>query len=204
MQVIFVSFLITNYIISSRIEYDCQNGRDTLITCLPFLFIGRPFTLKTKGLKEQGYMTTSDSNYIIFQVQGCNHAQLGMAEFEGDTSKNTYDVVIGGDNNARSFIRNRNTNQELVSSGKAKVLSCDALRYFWVGWAANMIRVGEGNLVGENKLMETPSIDDMDISSVTVTSKSDALWMMEICPGKNIAMKLSAISWQQLSIQMKF
>jgi hypothetical protein len=48
---------------------------------------------------------TTDTNYLEFEVMACNDAHIALTQSPGNTSYNTFEVVIGGWGNTKSVIR---------------------------------------------------------------------------------------------------
>ena len=72
---------------------------------------GRILRAKTPNDYRYGRIWATLNNnvqHLVFKVQACNDAHLALSPILGISSSKTYEVVIGGENNQRSFIRYQN------------------------------------------------------------------------------------------------
>ena len=121
-----------------------------------------------------------DTSSITFDVKACHDARIGL---ESVTKSGEYEVVIGGHNNERNYIRRSNVppDNEVDDRAHPGLLSCFEFRTFWISWQGGEVRVGHGYDVNDISsvfvLWTDPSPFDVDIMGIRTGFGSTGTWI---------------------------
>ena len=91
---------------------------------------------------------------IVVGVTAARDAHIALGQGVENNDKH-WEIVIGGWSDTKSVIRDRKQGRHLVTSHVKDLLSDKEQRPFWVSWADDYIRVGQGTQVGKRELMKT-------------------------------------------------
>ena len=119
------------------------------------------------------HLTVTDRNYIVFSVKLCKDAYITLSEIAGLTLYNTYEIIIGYQENSESLILYERGGERLVTVQTPGILDCNKPELFWVSWDGpiqNSIDVGRGSVVGDRVFMSTPTEHTFRINSVAIAS----------------------------------
>ncbi|ELU10678.1 hypothetical protein CAPTEDRAFT_63764, partial [Capitella teleta] len=105
-----------------------------------------------------------------FSVKACNDAHIALSSNPGFTAEHTYEIVLGGASNKKSFIRNETLSASLVSKDTPGILSCDEYREFWISWEHDMIEVGTGTDTGRDMFMNYAGTSLFPIHGLAVST----------------------------------
>ena len=97
---------------------------------------------------------------FTFAVKANNDVHVTLAGEK--SSANAIEIVLGGWKNTRSQIRCRHQGQA-VASLNGQVLNTTQKNHFWVTWADEVVRVGKGDVVGQEELMRGECPEDRRI-----------------------------------------
>ncbi|XP_017906845.1 PREDICTED: C3 and PZP-like alpha-2-macroglobulin domain-containing protein 8 [Capra hircus] len=76
-------------------------------------------------------------------VRAHNDARVALSPGPQDTA-GMIEIVLGGDQNTRSWISTSKMGEPVASTPTAKILSWDEFRTFWISWHSGLIQVGHG------------------------------------------------------------
>ncbi|OWF48285.1 C3 and PZP-like alpha-2-macroglobulin domain-containing protein 8 [Mizuhopecten yessoensis] len=121
-------------------------------------------------LHDSGLDVTGHTSFT-FQVKACHDAHIALSQDKGVDTKNTYEIVIGGWGDQQSVIRDcKQCAQMDVENHMPHPLSCTQYRPFWISWANNIIRVGQGDIVGKSQFMMWNDTSPHDVNYVAVAT----------------------------------
>lgn len=121
-----------------------------------------------------------DTSSITFDVKACNDATIVL---ESGTEGEKYEVVIGGHNNERNYIRRFDIppDNEVDDRAHPGLLSCFEFKTFWVSWQYGEVRVGHGYDVDDIssvfELWTDPSPFDVQIMGIRTRFRSNGTWI---------------------------
>ena len=101
----------------------------------------------------QFWLSVSGRWFMVFRVQACNDAHIGLAATAGNSENRLYEVVIGGNGNTQSFIRRTRLSSNEAVAETPDILNCNELRTFWIQWENNHVEVGEGSVLNEGRFI---------------------------------------------------
>ena len=130
---------------------------------------------------KHGWIEVGDRTTILFQVRACNDVQIALTAFPGDTSKKTYEVVLGFNNNTKSAIRDVARGKNLLEKTTKNVLHCTKARVFWINWRDGLLQVGRKGEIGKRMFMQIAMADIHTARAVAFSAKSDpgpAMWRL--------------------------
>ena len=132
---------------------------------------------------EYAWTSALDRSYLTFQIRACHDAQLALATLPTVADVLAYQVIIGGWINTKSAIRHRlsygtGLDAEVETVG---ILDCQEARGFWVGWAAQRIAVGYGNIPFEAEFLSYTDTEYRLVTSVGLSTGhgSDGDWFID-------------------------
>lgn len=147
-------------------------------------------SVRVTSLPDHSYNQMSKSiagqNSIVFQVMACRDAHVALTQLFNNLQSPTYEIIIGGNGNRNSFIRDGNTFEEFYRVDSADVLDCNAYRTFWVKWNVDSkIVVGRGAVVGANQFMDWLDPQRRSYSGLTISTYYDqpGLWDFSFVDG---------------------
>ncbi len=135
------------------------------------------------------WIPATHRQHIVLGVKGCQDATLFLPQWwrDPDFIINSYRVILGFNNNARSYIYDH-TNVIKVNMSTPSILSCNEVRYFWVQWRNYLIEVGRGHIVNENRFMawqdNTPTRHDVQAVSLSTAEATYVDWFYSQFIGK--------------------
>ncbi|OWF41917.1 L-rhamnose-binding lectin CSL3 [Mizuhopecten yessoensis] len=123
-------------------------------------------------LDKHGYAVSGNKKSIEFEVKTCNDAHIALMGPTGETGK-MYEIVIGGANNKKSWIRLRKLGAA-VDARPGTYLDCEEYRKFKISWTDDLILVQSyDDKVGWKEFMKYKDPNHMDVQVVGV---SGGLW----------------------------
>ena len=151
-------------------------------------------SVRVTSLPDHSYNQMSKSiagqSSVVFQVMACRDAHVALTQQFNNLQSPTYEIIIGGNNNRNSFIRNGiGTAEELYRVDTPDVLDCNSYRTFWVRWNTdNKLGVGRGAIVGRNQFMDWVDPQKRTFSGLTISTYYDqpGLWDFSFVHGKGI------------------
>ncbi len=102
--------------------------------------------------------------YIQFEVKAANDAALLFSERHANTINYSTDtdyvmVTIGGWTDEYSVIRVGSMDNHTGKVDTLDILDDSQFRYFWISWAAGVVKVGHGFELEQNVFMQKPYPD---------------------------------------------
>lgn len=148
-------------------------------------------SVRVTSLPDHSYNQMSKSitgqNSVVFQVMACRDAHVALTQQFNNLQSPTYEIILGGNGNRNSFIRDGNTFEEFYRIDSPDVLNCNAYRTFWVKWNVDSkITVGRGAIVGVNQFMEWLDPQRRPFSGLTISTYYDqpGLWDFSFVDGR--------------------
>lgn len=137
-------------------------------------------TPENKNLGEVWLTTTAEQ--FVFGVQACHRAHVYLST--GNVHSPVYNIAIGDDKNRESTIRDKG-NSIIVNRNTPGILSCHEERAFWLAWADQTIRVGEGKDFEKMFLeYEMPVPEDISEISLVTEDYATGVWDFKMNSGK--------------------
>uniref|UniRef100_X2B7D1 Farnesoic acid O-methyl transferase domain-containing protein n=1 Tax=Capitella teleta TaxID=283909 RepID=X2B7D1_CAPTE len=108
--------------------------------------------------------TVEHKQGIVFSVRACSDVHVILSDVIRDTA-DRYDIVIGGWANTKSAIRTFEQ-KEHVSVSTPEINSCQHHRAFWITWQNGAIEVGQGEIIGLERIMDYQILDMYPVRAV--------------------------------------
>ncbi|XP_071086095.1 uncharacterized protein [Haliotis cracherodii] len=145
--------------------------------CQPFVELGTSTTYSYQFLHGLGIDLAPGATSFKFKVSASNDVHVALLQYDGVTSQNIYEVVIGGWGNTQSVIRTGKQYRNRVIA-RHRPLSATQFRDFWISWANGVISVGSGVEVGVGSFMTwtDPSPHPVNYIAVSTGWGSKGLW----------------------------
>ncbi|CAH1780979.1 unnamed protein product [Owenia fusiformis] len=126
---------------------------------------------------------------IKFNVKACHDAHLQLRKIPGDTTSDTYEVVLHGwEENPSSAIREQGM---IKANFSGAILSCNEGKPFWVSWANGIVEVGKGHVYAEDRFMVWEDPTPHDVNAVNFVTGWGATGTWELV-GVDLPSKLTA------------
>ena len=110
-------------------------------------------------------------NWIVFQVQACSDAHVALSELFNNVKTKTYEIIIGGNANKNSFIRDYDTFGEMQRVDTVDILDCNNYRTFWVKWGIeDRIVVGRGALLDIDSFLDWTDPEQRHFQGLTIST----------------------------------
>jgi hypothetical protein len=101
----------------------------------------------------------------------CRDAHVALTQQFDNLQSPTYEIIIGGNGNKNSFIRDGNTFEEFYRVDSVDVLNCNEYRTFWVRWNVDSrLAVGRGAIVNKNQFMDWPDPQKRTFAGLTIST----------------------------------
>jgi hypothetical protein len=125
---------------------------------------------------------------IMLRVQACRDAHIALSELFNNVLTRTYEIIIGGNNNANSFIRDFVTSNEGQRVSTPGIMDCYNYKAFWVSWADFRITVGQGAVVGKSPFLDWVDPEQRVFQGLTISTWYDApgYWDLSFLEGNYI------------------
>ena len=132
-----------------------------------------------------GFVSTTGQSSIVFEVKACNDGHLELCRAPWVEFIDCYEVVLGGANNQKSFIRDRRLGPNRAVANTPNILDCKRYKTFWVSWIADQIAVGKGGAIGVNRFMswEDSRAHPVNVVSFATGWGSSGRWRMRFLKG---------------------
>lgn len=147
-------------------------------------------SVRVTSLPDHTYNQLSKSiasqSWVVFQVMACRDAHVALTQQFNNLRSPTYEIIIGGNGNRNSFIRDGSTFQEFYRVDTPDILDCNGYRTFWVKWhEANNLQVGRGAIVGKQKFMQWLDPQSRSFGGMTISTYYDqpGLWDFSFVDG---------------------
>ncbi len=119
-----------------------------------------------------GHALYLDNHVLHFRVRACRDASIRLVTTDfSDFGRNTYTVVLGGFENARSTIKRDGFTSALVDVETPNILDCAAFRSFWISWINGLLEVGAGPQYSEYNFMAWQMSSTADIHVVSMATQ---------------------------------
>ena len=112
-------------------------------------------------------------DYYTFKVKACKDVRIKLSTRFGVTDTNTYEIIVGADNNQKTEIIPDPESSHKESANTADVLDCDTYTPLWVAWRYGTLRVGSSAYVWENELLSYTDSNPSEINAVWMETASD-------------------------------
>jgi len=130
--------------------------------------------------------TIITQSWIVFSVQACRDAHVALSELFNNLQSRTYEIIIGGNENRNSFIRDSNTFIEVQRVDTVDIMDCYNYKTFWVKWDANYrITVGRGAYVDMNHFLNWVDPEKRNFQGLSISTYYDqpGLWDFSFLDG---------------------
>ena len=147
---------------------------------------------------------------IQFTVKANNDAHIGFFEssdaggdagdFSGASHGAQYEIVLSGWGGTQSVIREEAQGENHAVTDTTGIISPTDFRHFWASAANGIIRLGRGNVIGFNVLLQWQdpnAILDLHYAAVATGWGSEGDWVVclpETCAGFHDAMEATSIT----------
>ncbi|CAH1799120.1 unnamed protein product [Owenia fusiformis] len=103
---------------------------------------------------DSGYISTEDTNHLLFELKTCKNAHINLHATPDDTEKNVIEIVLGSFGEDYMNYMQRKGITGSITKTERKLLSCHEYVPFWVSWTKKMVKIGTGDLVGVDIILE--------------------------------------------------
>lgn len=144
-------------------------------------------------------VSVTRKTFITFRVRARADAHIALSCVYGDTDERTHELVIGGNNNTTSSIRDGGQGRVLAEAVTMRILSSTDFRDFWISWDEGILQVGKGRRRGEDVILrwDIPprKLFPIHALSVSTASSSTGEWEFVESVGKSLhALCASSVS----------
>ena len=146
------------------------------ITSLNYVTVS---SLRVTTLPERNYnqlsksMTIPDS--IVFRVQACRDAHVALSKYFNNVHTDTYEIIIGGNGNKNSFIRDYATMIEKQRVETPDIMDCNNYRAFWVKCeSSGRLTVGKGAVIGNSAFLDWVDDEKRIFKGLTISTWDNA------------------------------
>lgn len=126
---------------------------------------------------------------VVFRVQACKDAHLTLSTLFNNVNSDTYEVIIGGNNNTQSFIRDRATMTDVQRVDTPNIMDCNNYKAFWAKWdkTTKRITVGDGAVIGKYGFLDWIDTNNRTFQGFTISTYNGAsgLWDFSFLQGKS-------------------
>ena len=112
---------------------------------------------------------------MIFSLKACKNARMMLLRSNEQGTRNVYEIVIGLDNNSRSYIHLWESEaSRLHYTNTPNVLSCNISQEFWLSWENGLIGFGGGRIQWQATLMQyqDPTSPPPTVNSLSLATGS--------------------------------
>ena len=121
------------------------------------------------------WMKTTKKNFV-FKVRCCNDAHVLMTTtMHHNDTEHAYELVFGGDNNNKVYIRkgsgwNGGVPGYERSGQFPGLMNCDELRTFWASWEGGLVQAGSGAVPLSHTLLTWQDPEPLDVQYLAVST----------------------------------
>jgi len=114
-------------------------------------------------------------NSVVFRVQSCKDAHLALSEVFNNVQIRTYEIIIGGNGNTNSFIRDYETRTEVQKVETPNIMDCNNSKAFWAKWeTSGRITVGQGAAIGYSTFLDWVDPEKRIFQGITISTWDNA------------------------------
>ncbi|KAH3871563.1 uncharacterized protein LOC127868525 [Dreissena polymorpha] len=166
--------LMKSYVLLRRVELEVEqvNKVHTPETTPPIKSFVSLFTPDIYQYNYVPEISMSNKTFLTLMIKAKCDAHIALSATYGELHKRTIEILIGGDGNTRSMIKDGIEGSVRAEALTANVLSGTELRYFWISWGNNLIEVGRGAHYGEGRFVswKLPENKRFAITSLAVAT----------------------------------
>ena len=125
-------------------------------------------------------------NAFVVRVQACRDAHIALSELFNNVQSRTYEIIIGGNANMNSFIRDAETFHEKIRVDTPNILDCNNYRTFWVKWESDYtVTVGQGAVINRNTFLDWNDAEQRVFRGITISTYygAEGLWEFSFLEG---------------------
>jgi len=126
---------------------------------------------------------------MVVRVIACRDAHIALSETFNNVQTRTYEIIIGGNGNQNSFIRDYSTGGEKQRVETPDIMDCNNFRAFWVSWEDHRIKAGKGATVGQQIFLDWYDLEERIFQGLTISTWSDATGWWDLSYTEGLAMK---------------
>lgn len=161
----------------------------------------RATTLPQRNYNQLSKSVMSQTS-VVFRVQACKDAHLALSELMNNVNTRTYEIVIGGNGNTQSFIRDYATMLEGQRVDTPNIMDCNNYKAFWVKWEKNgsgRIMAGQGAVVGQAVFIDWVDNEKRNFQGFTISTYDNApgLWDFSFLQGDNHYLSLDCLKYDK-------
>ena len=143
-------------------------------------------------------LATLDDTHLVFKVKAESDVHLQLSRYQGITSIDTYEIVIGGYNNSKSAVRDSVQGGNECEKETAGILSATEFRYFWVSWKDGTIAFGRHNVVGSSTICSWKDVLPHEVSGIKFLTETGYRGTWDISETSGI--KLTGYNYTQSKV----
>lgn len=114
----------------------------------------------------------NNKTFLTFKIKTAGEAYLALSAVYGDLERKTLEIVLGAEENSKSFIRDSSMGPIKAHAQTVNLLSDTEFRYFWVSWANHVLEVGRGARYGQQQFLKwkVPSHKQFNVNCLAVST----------------------------------
>ncbi|XP_046369362.1 uncharacterized protein LOC124144153 isoform X3 [Haliotis rufescens] len=148
--------LLKNYRLIKRVELEVKQNEETepdedIPPVQSFTSVFTPSTYAYQFVPE---VQVNNKHFLTFKIKAAGDAYLALSAVYGDVDRKTHEIVLGAEDNTKSFIRDGSMGAIRAQATTINLLSEDDFRFFWVSWKNHVIEVGRGAYYGKNTFLK--------------------------------------------------
>ena len=121
-------------------------------------------TEDTRSYDQMGFRVPDDKA-VIFEVDASNDAHVGFFTAKRDLEE-MYVITISGWGNTNSAIRRGHQGTDAVTKPTPGLLSAGRYTRFWADAKDGLVRLGKGNVGGQDVILEWQDPHPLDVESM--------------------------------------
>jgi hypothetical protein len=114
-----------------------------------------------------GYSVSGRSG-LLFGVAACNDVHVALTETPGVQTRRAYELVIGASGNSQTLLKDASSGSSLAQVSSANILSCNAVKSFWLSWTNASVSFGTGTVLEVGRVLYHRDPNLYAISAISV------------------------------------
>ncbi|XP_013402294.1 uncharacterized protein LOC106167937 isoform X1 [Lingula anatina] len=121
-----------------------------------------------------------EHQWVVFGLKSSKDARIVLATVEENQAHKSYEIIIGGDENTTSEIK-ESEERQIIRPTKS-ILNKDVFKTFWISWSDDKLILGEGDQDTQRVVLEwdIPADKRHRVDAIAVSSgdENGAVWMI--------------------------
>lgn len=157
---------------SSKFTLVLINHSLSELVLVSLVVVSTVFNSEEQGDYNRFLLTVPDRTDLVFGLAAGSDGHIGLSEHPGISTRNMYEIVLGGWDNQRSAIRRSIQGDILAEASTVGILDRNNINIFWISWLDGIIKLGSGSVVGNGLIVEYRDPSPYKVNSVAMTTSS--------------------------------